>query len=292
MSVLNKERFFNIPALIVGWHGDTGARVEVMIDLPELGIAKGNQFNAMLREDPKKIEKYQITFKTHRDKNALRVGGIVLMRKALMEEDGSLSGQTADILLESPKYGHAYMLPGAAVSIVAPPPGTMMVDEAYIACMSDAIVVRKSLAGALAEVHDKLEFIRSFGLAGLILTGEDDDGNVSEYLIFMKPDAELDTMEANLREAISRDIEKKIVKAKKPWFLVPAFKSAVDIDPARRSKVSAMRSNFDYGAGDDLNWTPCNCIMKSPGDAWYVNDVTPLEDKVQPELLLDLLESE
>lgn len=291
MSTISKERFFNIPVLINGWNGDVGAKVESLVDLPEFGIVKGQPFVASLREDPKKIEKYQITFKTHRDKNALRVGGIVLLRKTVVGEEGEITAQSADILLESPKYGQTYMFPGSAVSIFPPPPGSMVVDEAYVASLNDAVTVRKPLRDVLSDFHLKLEFVSAFGLAGLVLTGEDEGGEVSEYLVFAKPELDIKDIERSLEVSISKEMEKRIIKAKKPWFLVPVFKAPVDLDPLRRSKLSAMRTNFDYGSGSDLNWTPCHCLMKTPGDIWYVNDVTPVEDKTTSSLLIDILEN-
>lgn len=284
------DRFFNFAVLIIGWSGDVDAKVESLVDLPDFGIAKGQQFVASLREDPKKLDKYQITFKTHRDKNALRVGGIVLLRKALTESQELVTAQAADVLLEAPKYGQTYMFPRSAVSVLPPPPGSMVVDEAYIASLNDAVAVKKPLRDVLSDFHIKLEFISTFGQAGLILTGEDADGEVAEYLVFSKPELDLKDLEKSLEVAISRDLEKAIIKSKKPWFLVPIFKAPIDFDPARRGKLSALRSNIDYGADVDLNWTPCHCVMKSPGDAWYVNDVTPVEDKTPASLLIDLLE--
>lgn len=281
---------YNVPGKIVGWWEEVGAKIEMMVSIPDAHVHSGQVFNVTLRYDPKKLDQHQITFLTL-NKRGLRVGGVVLLRKMTIDENGVVTAKDADILIESPRYGHSYLSPNAAVSLLPPPENSRMVTEGYVAMLNQAMKVSK-VDDALKEIVLSLELARSFGLPGLVLTGEEADGAASELVVIGDGDIDSEgiatTMKASLDAALIRHINKK-----KSWYLVPIFKT--EIDPDRASRISGQAANVDYGDDDELSWTVCNCVLRNPGttagSGWMINDTTPMfEDGAKPEMLLNIIE--
>jgi hypothetical protein len=282
---------FNVPVRIQGWFEEVGARVEVLVPIPELKIRAGQIFHAKLRYDPKKLDKNQITFKFYYGNMGLRVGGIVLLKKVMLEGDDGLSAKELDVLFETPRYGQVALTPNAAAFIMPPPAETTeMVEDGLIAVLDDAEQIKGSIASAVSAVQIALEMASRYGKPGIIITGETESGEAAEYQVGGTGDLPLEQILASIAPNISPEDGKWIAKSKKPWFLVPFFRA--NVDPDRAGRFAAQRKNIQYGEDGEPLWTPCSCLLRNPGDGWVINDTTPLRDgDSTPLLLLDFLDN-
>jgi len=282
---------FNVPAKILGWYEEVGARVEVLVPIPELKIRAGQIFYAKLRYDPKKLDKNQVTFKFYYDNLGLRVGGIVLLKKVMLESENSLTGKELDVLFETPRYGQVALTPNAAAFIMPPPAErTEMVEDGLIAVLDDAEQIKGSISKAVSEVRIGLEMASRYGSPGIIVTGETETGEAAEYQVGGTGDLTIDQILASIAPSISPEDTKWLAKSKKPWFLVPFFRA--NVDPDRAGRFSAQRKNIRYGEDGEPLWTPCSCLLRNPGDGWVINDTTPLRDgDSTPLLLLDFFDN-
>lgn len=282
---------FNVPARIMGWFEEVGARVEVLVPIPELKIRAGQIFYAKLRHDPKKLDKNQITFKFYYDNMGLRVGGIVLLKKVMLESEDHLTGKELDVLFETPRYGQVALTPNAAAFIMPPPAEhTEMVEDGLIAVLDDAEQIKGPIAKAVSAVQMGLEMASRYGKPGIIVTGETENGEAAEYQVGGTGDLTVDQILASIAPSISPEDSKWMAKSKKPWFLVPFFRA--NVDPDRAGRFAAQRKNIQYGEDGEPLWTPCSCLLRNPGDGWVINDTTPLRDgDSTPLLLLDFLDN-
>lgn len=288
MTIGSGQQHFNVPAKIIGWNEEVGAKVEILVPIPELGIHHGQVFKATIKYDPKKIDKFQVTFKSQYDKG-LRVGGVVLLRRMEVEDLENVVAKSVDILLPTPRYGHFALLPNSAVFIFPPPEGTRMVKQGGIAMLDEAIQIKGPLDRALKDMMPTLMMAASYGAPGLILTGETADGEAAEYQVGGGDEMDIDTIMASLAPSVAKEDLDWIGKGKKPWFLIPFF--LAEIDPDRESRLSAQRINISYGDSEEPSWTPCSCLLRNPGPGWMITDTTPLrEDDSRPFLLLDFLD--
>jgi hypothetical protein len=261
------------------------------VPIPELKIRAGQIFYVKLRYDPKKLDKNQITFKFYYDNMGLRVGGIVLIKKVMLESEDHLTGKELDVLFETPRYGLVALTPNAAAFIMPPrAERTEMVEDGLIAVLDDAEQIRGPIAKAVAAVRVGLEMASRYGKPGIIVTGETENGEAAEYQVGGTGDLSIDQILASIAPSISPEDAKWMASSKKPWFLVPFFRA--DVDPDRAGRFSAQRKNIKYGEDAEPLWTPCSCLMRNPGGGWVINDTTPLRDgDSTPLLLLDFLDN-
>lgn len=277
----------NVPVRVLGWEHDEvgGARVELLAAVGSMQI--GTEAKATIRQVV--IGRQPLDF-SHLKKGGLRVGGIVLLRKVVEEADGAVSAKSVETLLHRESDGLAIVLHSAAASIVAPPPGTAMVNECIVAMTGSAAAVTACDEG-LMRVKASLTQACQFGRAGLIFTGEDRDGSAAEVII---GGDEVRTPEEILElfsDQCPREVAMMARKARLPWRMVPFFRG--EVDPDRSSRISAQRANFDYGVPDELLWTGTNAVLRAYAETWLVCDVTP-GTEVQGHVsavLLDLIES-
>jgi hypothetical protein len=283
--------YYNVPVKVSGWHEDTGARVELLVSVPEAGARQGQEFFANLRYDPKKLDKYQVTFNTYRKKGLL-TGGIVLLKKLSFDEPGVVSAKELEVILDKPKHGQYYLSPGAAVSILPPPPGSRMVNAGLVAMM-DQVVAVDTVIGAMQDIELALELARSFGQAGIILTGEEEDGSAGEFVVTREGNPKTEELCNSLMASLSSSLVAHIENSSTPkWFLVPFFKT--EIAPDRASRLSAQRANQDFGSDEELSWSVCNCILRNnaANTGWMISDTTPMTDELaEPDMLLNILET-
>lgn len=282
---------FNIPVKILGWFEEVGARVEVLVPIPELRIRAGQIFHAKIRYDPRKLDKNQITFKFYYSNMNLRVGGIVLLKKVMIEEAELITAKELDVLFETPKYGSLALTPNAAAFIMPPPEErTDMVESGLIAVLDDAEQIKGSVSKAVSAVQTALELASRYGKPGIIITGETENGEAAEYQVGGNGELTVEQIMASITPSISPEDTKWITKSNKPWFLVPFFRA--NIDPDRAGRFSAQRKRIKYGEDIEPLWTPCSCLMRNPGGEWFINDTTPLRDgDSTPLLLLDFLDN-
>jgi hypothetical protein len=282
---------FNIPAKILGWFEEVGARVEVLVPIPELRVRAGQIFHTKLRYDPKKLDKNQISFKFYYNNLGLRVGGIVLLKKVILEEADLITAKELDVLFETPRYGSVALTPNAAAFIMPPPTeNTEVVEDGLIAILDDAEQIKGSIPKAVDAVQTALELASRYGKPGIIVTGETENGEAAEYQVGGTGELSVEQIMASIAPSISAEDSKWITKSKKPWFLVPFFRA--NVDPDRAGRFSAQRKNIKYGEDVEPLWTPCSCLLRNPGEEWFINDTTPLRDgDSTPLLLLDFLDN-
>jgi hypothetical protein len=283
----------NVPARVKGWAPEGGASLEF---LSRVGIHDiGTIMTVTLRPNPRGSV---FDFDYHKKKSALRTGGIVLLRRLRLGDEGTATIRSLDVLMENDKYGTPYVVQGAAVSLLPPPnPGRSdMVEEAVIAMVKDGIRI-SSIKDGVKRIRTGLEQAAVFGKPGIILTGELKDGEVAEIVIGGEPDLTIDDIIHSLEYGIDKEIMTDVRTAKSRWHLVPFFKADVDPD---KTKISAQRKNFTpadgesvgYGDGEVYGWTRSNCVLKAYGTEWIVIDTAVISDTEDTEagLLIDIIE--
>jgi hypothetical protein len=285
---------FNVPAKIVGWHEDAGARIEILVAIPEIGVRANQEFIATLRHDPKKLERSQVTFETHRKKGLL-TGGLVTLHKLSLDAPGVVSAKELEVLIDKPRYSQFYLSPEAAISVCPFAENSMKAKDSYVALTEYTVEVR-NLEGALSEVEINLELARSFGQAGLILTGEEADGSAGEFVVVQKGHVSAQAICNSLLD--NRDLTPELIahienKKTPTWYLVPFVKAK--LDPDRDGRISSLRHNADFGDNPkELSWKMVNCIFRTDSaaaGAWSLVDATPMTDVfAEPTMLLSLLE--
>ncbi len=282
---------FNVPAKIVGWHEDGGAKIEILVSIPELDISAGQEFAASIRYDPKKLDRNQLNFDSYRKKGLL-TGGLVLLSKMTLDAPGVVSAKELEVLIDKPRFAQYYLSPDAAISVCPFPENSMRATESYVAMMEYAVVVR-NLEGALAEVEGALDLARSFGQPGLILTGEEPDGSAGEFVVTPKGHVSAQSICNSLLD--TKDLTPELIahiesKSTPTWFLVPFVKAKLDVD--RAGRISSLRHNVDFGDNPkELSWKIVNCIFRNAANSWTLGDATPMTDVFsEPSMLLTLLE--
>lgn len=274
----------NVVARFIGLDAEGRGKVEILADV--LGLKLGEELVATVRPGPYGAK--PLDYNGLR-KFGLRKGGLVLMRKAKQEEDGTLSSKTVEIVIASNADGYPALLHDAAVCILPPPEEeSMLVSECLVALAASSISI-KSVNSGLVQLHAAIEQACLFGKAGIILTGEDAEGDVSELivggLVKTTPDALVTDFIKQCPKAVIQDVK----DSKKPWKMTAFFRG--DVDPERTSKISAQRNNYDYGNGVELSWTKANIVLRAIPGKWLVCDATPTYDlsRNAAGLLLDVL---
>jgi hypothetical protein len=285
---------FNVPAKIVGWHEEAGARIELLVSIPEIGVRTGQEFIATIRHDPKKLDRNQVTFETHRKKGLL-TGGVVVLHKLTLDAPDVVSVKELEVIIDRPRYSQFYLSPDAAISVCPFPQNSMKAKESYVALTEYTVEVR-NLEGALSEVEVNLELARSFGQAGLILTGEEADGSAGEFVVVQRGHVSAESICNSLLD--NRDLTPELMahienKKTPTWYLVPFVKAV--LDPDRAGRISSLRHNVDFGDNPkELSWKMSNCIFRADSaaaGAWTLVDATPMTDVLaEPTMLLSLLE--
>lgn len=277
----------NAPARIKGWVPGGGATVEL---LAKCGmIEMGTLIPVTLRPNPRGSV---YDFDYHRKKSALRTGGIVLLRRIRIEDNGGISIKSLDVLMESDKVGPAYVVQGAAVSLLPPPPGSKSayVEQAIIAMLDERIEI-KSVKDGAARIRNGLEQAAVFGKPGLILTGELKNGNVAESVLGAEVELSIDEVISSLEHNVDPELAAEVKSSKHKWHLVPFFRADVDPD---MTKISAQRLNIDYGNGDDeFGWTRSNVVLRAYGTEWIIIDTAVISDTedTDADLLIDIIEA-
>lgn len=281
------DRVYNVVAKVLGWGGDGSAKVEIMVDVGPLRT--GSEMNAAVANDPKR--RFQLDFAYRRAKQGLRVGGMVLLRKSVIDDNG-LCCKELDILSSSPKEGPCVILRNSAVWIHPPETATsMMANRVSLAKTGDAVRVssfKEASEAAIAFVEE----CSMFGTPTLILTGLDDDDDICEIAVSFavrKPTSE-EVVEA-VRTRLDLDTERLMKDGSRRWHIVPVIDLDVIIDVNRQSKVSAQYLNIDYKSAEEPEWTRTNAVLKGTFEEWFLADATPVSepDAVTPCLLFDLL---
>lgn len=276
----------NAPARIKGWVPGGGASVEILAKSGELDL--GSVHSVTLRPNPRGSV---YDFDYHRKKSALRIGGIVLLRRIRIEDEG-VSIRSLDVLMESDKVGPTYVVQGAAVSLLPPPPGSKSayVEQAIIAMVGERIET-KSIKDAAKRIRVGLEQAAVFGKPGLVLTGELRNGSVAESVLGADVDLSIDEVIYSLEHNIDPEIVAEMKAGKSKWHVIPFFRA--DVDP-EMTKISAQRLNIDYGNGDDeFGWTRSNVVLRAYGTEWIIIDTAVISDTedTAADLLIDIVEN-
>ena len=274
----------NIPCRLVGWASEGAGRVELLSQCGDYDI--GSVMTVTVRPNPKAKT---FDFDYFRKNLGLRAGGIVLLRRLRIEDDSHASIREMDVLLARDTFGPAFVVQNAAVSILPPPPNTRLVDRALVAMPDEGLRIRTLKEGA-AQSEAGLKQAATFGLPGLVLTGEDADGEVIEIILGGEEGVSIADVLYSLEKGLDGEIASLVKTAYPKWHLVPFFMAKVD--PDLNSKVSAQRANLDYGDGEIFSWTRSNCVLRAFGDAWLLADASIIHDGSDREALplLDLLD--
>lgn len=283
----------NIPARIKGWAPEGGAHVEL---LSRVGVHDiGTPVTVTLRPNPKG---HVYDFDYHKKKSALRTGGLVLLRRLKLGDDGTATIKALDVLLENDKGGTSYVVQGAAISLLPPPPTakSAMVEEAVVAMVKDGITISSVKDGA-KRIRQGLEQAAVFGKPGVILTGELKSGDVAEMVLGGESDLTVDDIIYSLEHGTDSELMADVRSSKSKWHLVPFFKA--DVDP-EKTKISAQRMNLSpddgktmgYGDGEVYGWTRSNCVLRAYGTEWIIIDTAVISDTEDTEagLLIDIIE--
>lgn len=274
----------NIPARLVGWEQEGGARVELLADTGTLTL--GSVAKASLR--PTALGRPGVDFDFLR-KKGLRTGGIVLLRRVSDEGDGSLSAKSVETVVNRESDGLAYVLHDAAACILPPAAGTSMVAECMIAMAGDAVATRSPAEG-IARMTTALDQACQFGIGGLAFTGEGRDGSVLEVVVGGDTARSSGELAEEFIARCPRDVLQEARKSKGSWYLVPFFRA--EFDPDRSSRMSAQYANLDYGTPDEPLWTGTNAVLRAFADSWLVGDASVVAEVPGQSamILLDLLD--
>jgi len=282
MSTDDREVTLNAIAKLVGWADEGGGKIELMADVGKHRL--GQRFTVHVRQVA--MGRQPANF-DHLKKTGLRTGGMVLLRKIHDEGEGAISCKSVETVIDRDTSGLPYVVHDAAVHILPPPTGTAMVKECIVAFAAEAIRT-KAVSEALVKVKPALEQACQFGKGGLILTGEDRDGDVNEVIVGGVETADAETVLSDFIDACPKEIIQSVRKSRKPWIMAAFFRGEVDID--RSSRLSAQRANLDYGNFDEPSWTKANVVLRAFADSWLVCDASPAIEKSgeKPQLLIDL----
>lgn len=275
----------NVIARVSRWEPDGAAKVEVLADAP--GVREGQVYVARVRIVPIGIQPSDFSVLK---KYGLRLGGIVLMRKAEVTEDGILLVRSVETIVARETDNFPVLLNDAAVCILPPKQGTKMVDRAIVVIGMDKSKTRDPVADFKRSQMGELDKACQFGVAGIVLTGEDDEGEVYETMIGGDKPRTAEELIALFEETVPSAMIDEAGYARSAWRVAPYFH--IEIDPDRSSKLSAQRLNIDYGEGDELSWTRSNVVLRALGNSWLLCDASAGDDVIRQEagLLLDVFE--
>jgi hypothetical protein len=262
----------NVPAIVRGWEKEGRARVELLA--PAEGLPIGSEFVVGLRPDPKHRTPIDFAFL---NKQGLRVGGIVLLRRLRASEEG-MSARAIEILKLKESDGASFVIQDAASCILPPLPGTAMVSEALVTMLSSAISAR-TLTEAIAKMVGNLDQPSLFGLPGLAYHGRTKAGEAVEVIVGGDAPMKGDELIARLLRECPKDVIKESRTSgtnREPWRLVPFFRAP--IDPDRSSRMSALAANLAYGSAATPCWTPGIVVLRTISDHWSICDATPADD--------------
>ena len=277
-----------LPNLVVrlrSFEADGTAKVELMTPIGDLPI--GDVLLAHVKKVSMGVQPGDFSVLK---KYGLRPGGIVSLRKAEMVEN-TIEAKSIDTIIANDRGSFPTILNDAAVCILAPKPGTMVVDKAYVAIgleKSATFDPVKTLQGSLKA---DLERACQFGAGGVIITGEDSDGEVIESMIGGDQVRSADEVIALFEEEVPSEVlDAMDDDPTKAWHIVPFF--AIEIDPDRSSKLSAQRLNIEYGDGDEISWTRSQVVLRVLYNSWALADASSGKDVVKQTagLLLDVID--
>lgn len=264
----------DMPATIRGWESEGRAKTEILAAAE--GFSLGETVTVGIRPDAR--GKKASDFSYH-NKQGLRLGGMVLMRK-LRTDEGVTTCRSVEPIIMRESEGAPFVLQDAAVCILPPPPGTAMVKECLVAMLGDSLPAR-SLSEGVARILPQLEAPGVFGPPGLAYSGTLKSGDAVDVLVGCDPQVRLEPKD--LVSAMLSECPKDIIKdsrtsgtSRPAWTVFPLFR--VPVDPDRSSKLSAQAANFDYGTPSDPRWTRGVVILRTIANAWHICDASPAED--------------
>lgn len=265
----------DMPAMVRGWESEGCAKVELLAVAE--GFSIGQVVSVGIRADAKGRKASDFSF---HNKQGLRVGGVVLMRK-LRHDDGIVTARSIEPIIMRESEGVPFVMQEAAVCVLPPPAGTAMVNECLVAMLGEAIEVR-SLSEGVTRILPQLESPAVFGSPGLAYFGVTKTGEPIDVIVGASPDEKLSPQELARRMLV--DCPKDIIKESRttqsphrpPWSVCPIFRIAVD--PDRSSKLSAQAANYSYGMPNDPKWTHGVAVFRTIDNRWHICDASPLED--------------
>lgn len=275
----------NILGRVVGWAEDGATRIEVLADAQ--GVMRGEVYLAKVRFTPFQVKPTNfLTLK----KYGLRVGGIVLVRGAKVMGDATLEVRNVETIVARETNNFPVLLDDAAVCILPPKEGTKMVDRARVIIGLKQSKTKDPISDVRLNQMITLEKACIFGWAGIVLAGEDDEGDIFETMIGGDQKREVEEVLKLFEETVPAVMVDKAIHSKYTWRVAPFFQ--IDIAPDRSSRLSAQRLNIDYGEGDELSWTYSNVVIRASGTQWLLCDASSGDDVVQQKagLLLDVFE--
>jgi len=270
----------NVPAIVRGWEKEGRARVELLA--PAEGLPMGSEITVGVRAEVKGRTPHDFALL---NKQGLRVGGIVLLRR-LRQDEGGMTARAAEILVMRESDGAGFVIQDAASCILPPPPGTAMVNEGIVAMLSSAVAAR-SLTEGVAKVLPSLDQPIVFGLPGLAFIGKTRSGDPVEVIV----GGDVPMQGNDLIARMLRECPKDVIKesrtsgtSREPWRLVPFFRAP--IDPDRSSKMSAQAANLAYGSADEPRWTTGNVVLRAISNRWHICDASPADEPSGPAMAL------
>jgi hypothetical protein len=278
------QRYYNIIAKLTSWGKDGVATVEPLTDLN--GVALPESMSVKVAEDRKRLQLIDFEF---RRKQGLRVGGAVLLRKAIVEDD-LIVCKEVDIMRGREKEGPCIVKRNAAAFIHPPEiPNSRIPKNVTIAALSDAKRV-KSLSECITTGLKLVEDARLFGVPSLILTEANSLGDVEEIPISFD-DLSEDAISSRIAQSVDVESQKMMQASKKGWWLVPAFTTELEPYAHKTGKIAAQLANHDYGDLQEPLWTRTNAVLRGDFAEFFITDVSPICEPQDnsPALLLDLL---
>jgi hypothetical protein len=279
-----KTNELDVPATIRGWESDGKAKVELLTKSE--GAALGQVLVVGVRPDAKGRTASDFSF---HNKQGLRLGGTVLMRKLRVDEAGATCRSIEPITMRDSE-GATFVMQDAAVYVFRPPPGTAMVKECLVAMLGDAVSAR-TLSEGCTNIFSQLDAPAVFGSPGLAYFGADKAGNTIDVVIggesgtMLTPDQMVSAMIKQCPKEVIKD-SRTSGTSRPPWKLSPFFRVAVD--PDRSSKLSAQALNLAYGTFEDPRWTRGIAVLRTIGNQWHLSDASPLDPSTQPSNLAAL----
>lgn len=267
----------NVPAIVRGWEKEGRAKVELLA--PAEGLPMGSEITVGIRTEAKGRVPHDFTLL---NKQGLRVGGIVLLRR-LRQDSDAMTARAAEILIMRESDGAGFVIQDAASCILPPPPGTAMVNEGLVAMLSSAVVAR-TLTEGVAKVLPALDQPIVFGLPGLAFIGTARNGDHIEVIVGGDIQLEAKDLIARMLRECPKDIIKESRTSssttRQPWHLVPFFRAP--IDPDRSSKMSAQAANLSYGTADAPKWTTGHVVLRAIANRWHICDASPADEPSGP----------
>jgi len=264
----------DIPATIKGWESEGQARVELLASMENLSL--GQIVVVGVRPDAKGRKASDFSF---HNKQGLRVGGMVLMRK-LRSEDGIATCRSVEPITMRDTDGASFVMQDAAVCILPPAEGTVIVKECLVAMLGDAIPAR-SLSEGITKIMPQLDAPAVFGIPGLAFFGKIKSGDPVDVIVGAEPDSRLS--QKDLVAAMLSGCPKDVIKesrttgtSRTPWMICPIFRAP--IDPDRSSKLSAQATNHSYGTAQNPMWTRGVVILRTIANQWHVSDASPIPE--------------